>query len=265
MTMQQIWAESYLDHGYNVIPVQRQSKKPAIRWKEYQERKMTLLEARGLWGPHPEWNLAVVCGRNNGLVVVDADNEDAMRFCMVHLDQTPMRVRTSRGMHFYYRHPGVNVASRTRVHTTLPIDIKGEGGLATGAGSVHSSGFIYAIDDDCDLSSIRELPRYIPAWFPEPTRTPTPPGIWRGESEASEHRVRAYLSRIDGAGSGSRSNAAFRVAASVVRDFGMGVELGFELISEWNQKNDPPLDLNELRDIVVSAYRYGKAPVGNKI
>jgi hypothetical protein len=38
MTSALAWARFYRDKGWAVIPLLKQSKKPAIPWKEYQER-----------------------------------------------------------------------------------------------------------------------------------------------------------------------------------------------------------------------------------
>lgn len=264
MTFIHQWATDYIDHGYNVIPVLRRDKKPAIKWKEFQERRMTHLDADRIWGRHPEWNLAVVCGTFTRLVVVDADSETAVRFCKLHLEPTPMRVVSSKGMHFYYRHPGVHVKTRAPAHSTEAIDVRGDGGLCTGAGSTHKSGMVYRLDDGCDLVSVKDLPVYDMLWFPEPQAVMESKRFTLRDDDVTIVASR-YLDKIQGVGAGARSNHTFKVAAIMVRDFGINPDQALSMMQNWNQRNDPPLCDQELKLIVDSAFTHGKHAIGSKI
>lgn len=255
------WAIEYLDFGYSVIPLIERSKKPSIPWKPYQDRRPTHDEVAQWWGLHPASNLGLVCGRHAGLVVIDADDEESETYMRIHLDPTPLRVRTRKGVHFYYRHPGIPIQSKARV--ALAIDKRADGGLATGLGSVHESGFVYQLDEGSSLVSLKDLPVYKPAWFPEPQPLP-PPKPTHSTLDATI-RAQAYVNAIDGAGQGQRNEMAFRVAAVVVRDFAQGPEDALAIVSSWNDRCDPPLPLRELVDICKSAQRSGRKTIGNRL
>ena len=255
------WALEYWDHGYSVIPLVPSSKKPAIPWKPFQERRASREQVYQWWALHPTSNLGLVCGRHSGLVVIDADDSESETYMKIHLDYTPMRVRTRKGVHYYYRQPAVPVQSKARV--LLAIDKRADGGLATGLGSVHESGFVYRMDESASFVSLKDLPLYRTDWFPEPQPMPPPRPIH--SSVGASARAQAYVDAIEGAGQGQRNEMAFRVAAVVVRDFAQGPEDALAIVSSWNDRCDPPLPLRELVDICKSAQRSGRRTIGCRV
>lgn len=92
-------ALAYLDMGLSVIPIDRNSKKPMVRWKEYQTRLPTHAEASS-W----PWDaMALLTGAGSGYVVVDCDTREAGAFWSRYRTRTPMVQQTKRGFHFFYQ------------------------------------------------------------------------------------------------------------------------------------------------------------------
>lgn len=92
-------ALAYLDMGLSVIPIDRQSKKPLVKWKEYQTRLPTHAEASS-W----PWDaMAMLTGVGSGYVVVDCDTREAGAFWSRYRTRTPMVAQTKRGFHFFYQ------------------------------------------------------------------------------------------------------------------------------------------------------------------
>lgn len=258
-------AIDYADHGYWVIPTVRSTKIPAIPWKDYQTRKPDYKELEQWFTT--ERNIGVVCGPDSGVVVLDADNEEAIQWIKENTIgwRRTFRVRTRRGIHFYFRYPqGQEVRSKTEVIPGIKVDRKANGGLCTGLGSIHESGFKYCLDDESDLLSIHDLPVYDPAWFPSPIVT-----VYREkesfQGQTGFDRASRYIDRIHGAGKGQRNSHAFSVAAAVVRDFGLSLEQGMILMTQWNLQNDPALPESELLAIVKSALNSGRYEIGRKL
>lgn len=260
-------AFDYMAHGYNVIPILKQTKLPPIKWKEYQTQKATREEWEGWSKAFQGCNLAVVCGAVGRVVVVDADNAESEVFCKLYMTPTPFRVRTRKGVHFYYRHPGTPVKSRTRVYEKdpdgYPIDIRGDGGLATGLGSIHETGHHYHLDKDSDLVSVLDLPIYNPDWFPEKvyiqsTQTIVAPGD-------NFERASRYMSKVDGAGKGTRNYQAYKLSANLVKDFALTFDQALNLMDEWGQRCDPPMDSREIHATLKSAVQTGRNQVGSKL
>ena len=101
-----------------------------------------------LWTTSPRFrdcNWCVITGRE--LICVDADSADAITWVREHLPYTPLRTRTSRGCHFYYR---VNPASpvKNQANPDCKLDVRGIGGCAVLPGSVHESGAVYELERD---------------------------------------------------------------------------------------------------------------------
>ena len=118
----------------NIIPIKKNSKKPAINWKEYQTEKFPrkeLLLYAGL-------NKAVICGDiSDGLVILDFDFEGQPYF--VNILKVLKRIKTfivqtPHGIHIYFRINGKCPKRQTQIPAKLPelkhFDILGNLGYA---------------------------------------------------------------------------------------------------------------------------------------
>ena len=165
----------------SVIPVPRpvagtpkgragDGKVPAIAWKEYQAHLPTEDEIRTWFAT--DQNLAIITGAVSGVVVVDADSPEAVAWVKRNMLRTPWRVRTARGLHLYYRHPGVTVRNRARIVThsgSLALDVRGDGGYVIGPSSVHASGHMYTAEGNWNVPSSK-LPAFWVGLLERPKR-----------------------------------------------------------------------------------------------
>ena len=108
-------AVAALDRGWNLIPISINSKKPIIKWLDLQSRTLTIDELddwfdNGVPSASGQriapFNLGVVTGSISGILILDCDNEDALKHASKAGWTTPFSVQTTRGRHFYFRHPG---------------------------------------------------------------------------------------------------------------------------------------------------------------
>jgi hypothetical protein len=262
------WALWHHDHGYCPVPTIAGSKGACIPWKPWQTARPTQADIHAWFPDGITRNLALITGAFHGLVIVDCDDEEATRYARLQFAPSPYRVRTRRGMHMYYRHPGpgVHVQTKAQVIKGLNLDVRGDGGQCTGLGSVHASGFVYRLDDGSDLCSPANLPLWDPSWLPYVAPL-QPPSLYRGSADLTAlARAERYLATCEGSGEGGRNHNTFRVAASVVRDFGLSLEQGWALMSAWNTwKNDPPLAEDELKIIVQSCLSSGRRELGSRL
>ena len=257
----QDWALEWHMLGYSPVPTR--GKIPLIKWKEdygFHLKRPTEQQVKELF-EGLSCNIGILTGKVHGVVVVDADSPEAIEYVRLTCCPSPMRVLSRRGMHFYYRHPGFPVTSRRGLDEP-PVDIKGDGGICTGVGSVHSSGFIYQLDEDCDMISSRDLPPYLKSWFPEKPIQPPKKVEVKGDRMERAYR---YLNAIPTAGKGSRNVSAFKAAVAMTHDFGLPVEAATALLGNWNLRNDPPLPEQDIDTIVRSSLRSGKQPFGSKL
>ena len=105
---------------------------------------------------HAALNIAIIPGLSD-LWVADADDADAEDAVQELLGPTPLRVQSSRGMHFYYRKVAGRVPTSLRAHG-LNVDLKTGNSLVIAPPSVHTSGKIYALAEGCDWSAVADLP-----------------------------------------------------------------------------------------------------------
>ena len=104
----------------NVIPVEPNSKKPAIPWKEYQKKKYDK--------PLPEsTNYGVICGEiSNNLVVIDFD--DRKLYDEFFSDIETFTVETPHGgVHLYFF--ADKPVRKIPKYKGYPIDVQGVGSL----------------------------------------------------------------------------------------------------------------------------------------
>jgi len=123
-------ALEYLERGWSVIPIHPSKKLPLIKWKEYQTRHATEDEIENWFKQFPDAQVAIVTGSISNLIVVDADSEDANRFCKANNLISPFSVKTKRGYHHYFKHPGTGYKKKnaTNLFGVNNLDLRGDGG-----------------------------------------------------------------------------------------------------------------------------------------
>lgn len=261
--------------GFSVIPVPYprpgvpkntpgDGKTPIVKWGEFQWRHPTVEELRA-WFDGARVNLAIMTGGISNLVVVDADSREGLRWCARHLKYTPWQVRTARGFHLYYRHPGVTVRNRATLDTgagKIAVDVRGDGGYVIGPGSVHASGHVYEWAGDWTRE---DVPRFWPGWLQRaelPTRPlPVYSSRWRPSGDAAD-RARRYLAKVPKPEIGQGSDAATLYAACrLVRGFNLSEADAESLLWEW-AGNRPGWTREWVAQKVQHALRYGTEPIG---
>ena len=95
----------YLGYGWSIIPIRADSKRPAVKWAEFQKKPPTEEQVIEWWEAMPLCNIGLVTGSVSGIVVVDCDNDDAYKFALANRLTSPVEVRTRRGTHIYFKHP----------------------------------------------------------------------------------------------------------------------------------------------------------------
>jgi hypothetical protein len=184
-----------------------------------------------------------------------------------------MRVLTSKGAHYYFRHPGGRVPNSVRAVDEPPVDLRGDGGLTIGPGSLHASGAYYQLPAGEDLWSVQDLPVYSRDWFPLPEQAretsfmrPILSAPMAPEALEAFTLARAYLEAVPGAIQGSGGDAHTYVqACRLVRGFNLSNQEAVDLLAEWNDKCSPAWTLPELAAKVVHARAYGTGQFGSML
>lgn len=156
--------------GFSIIPLLPRDKKPnGILLPRNDENKPTwtpfqiecadsdrILE---WWCDAPDSNVGIVCGAVSGLVVLDVDGpEGSDQLLNREMPKTPY-VATGKGYHYYFRHPGFEVANFAR---KLPgLDFRGDGGYVVAPPSIHPSGSAYAWAITPNQQPFADLPQWL--------------------------------------------------------------------------------------------------------
>ena len=157
-----------LDRGWAVIPILPETKRPAVKWGHYcDELKLPTEDEVIEWFERwPEASIAVITGPLSGLVIVDCDNEDALaEATRLGMTKTPIKVRTKKGWHFYFKFPTGSEWIKNRVgadgnDVDWPrcdgLDLRGSKGYAV---APPSKNYQWVVSEGSDHD---DLPMYAP-------------------------------------------------------------------------------------------------------
>ena len=112
----------YWKWGWTVVPALTGTKRPAVNWKDYQDKRPTQAELRE-WFKDPTTGVGVITGKTSGIVVVD---EDSYKKNGINLQlETPLIAESGAGgKHYYFKYKeGIT----NSVNRDNAVDVRGEG------------------------------------------------------------------------------------------------------------------------------------------
>ena len=111
------------------------------------------------WDTEPTANVGIATGADSGLIVLDLDSDQAVDEATRRgLPPTPV-VRTAKGLHLYFRHPGGRIKNRANV--AAGMDIRADGGYVVAPPSVHPTGTVYEWEVSPDQAKLADLPDWL--------------------------------------------------------------------------------------------------------
>lgn len=252
--------------GLHVFPLIPNTKLPLI--EDFPNRASYNLEQiEKWWKDTPDANIGISTSKFNGtgaLVAVDVDNkngvsgDDTLFGLEIEgklLPTTFTQHTPTGGKHllYYYSRPvkqGAGVLGKG-------LDIRSRGGYIVGAGST-----IGGVPYTYVYAPFLEIPKWVVDECgeakPKTTRAPAVNGV---DQKHAITRAKHYITQeAPAAVEGNRNHTAFLVAAKV-KDFGVAEDECFDLLSTYWDCS-PPLDQDELADVVASAYKNSDNPPG---
>lgn len=245
-------AAAYLSRNLSIIPI-GSGKKPIMKWSEYIDKILPKWD-------FPRCNIALLTGYFNRLVVVDCDSEDSYIGWLKTKTQTPLRVRTKRGMQFYYQHPGgyVKSGSHLQDQAGFEYDVKGDRSYVLAPPSLRG-GYQYQV---CVCTGnirgrflqIDQLPVFDPAWRPDDISEAQPQAVTNGIKDAVKYiSMIKPVSKKDG-GEG-RDKDVYRAACKLVESGMCESEVSL-VMGDWNRTNvTPPIPRSELLHKISMAFK----------
>jgi hypothetical protein len=253
--------------GFRVFPLRPGEKIPRIKgWKDAATTDPE--QIRGWWAQFPHANIGIATGR--GLLVVDVDkHKDGVKklreLFAAHapFPDTLIAKTQSDGLHFFFKLPdGVKLASGTD-KLGYGVDVKCEGGLVVGAGSI---GKIGAYRWDCD-KPIADAPQWIIDLCDEVNQFRTDMSAKR-IIDSSPRAVEAARRWLLTAPIAIESHGGDQTTVAVCRrlaDFGVTEAEAFDLLTEpggWNEHCKPRWGADELKQKISNGFMYRLNPIG---
>lgn len=207
----------------------------------------------------PDTNLGIRTGAESNVVVLDIDtrhggDESLAQFEKRHgaLPKTVVCVTGGGGRHIYFRHPGEVLRNRAGVRPGL--DVRGDGGYVVAPPSMHESGRPYTWAPGCAPGEVEFAA--LPAALLK---------LLRSRAKTVQQRAGLYLAKCAAAAEGERNQRAFTLSGhlrALVDDDGEVLPEGeiLQLVRDWNSKNVPPLEDDELVRCVVNSAQHGHPP-----
>ena len=199
----------------------------------------------------PTINLGIATGAVSGVVVLDIDPDHGGEESIKEYEiPTTLTAKSGgNGRHCYFKHPGQDVVTKTKVFGD-GVDVRGDGGYIIAAPSSHKSGGVYQWDDhdgsDLEQAEIAECPQ----WFLDKAL--------KSNSKKKNKRSKAQVDSKQGdfIPDGCTNDTLFTIAEKL-HWYGMSYEnllFMLELVNE--SQCQKPLDDDELQTIAGSAVQY---------
>lgn len=249
--------------GWPVLPLEPRGKNPLSRLVRHGVAHATTDASviRDWWRSEPDANIGIAC---RDLIVVDVDprngGEEALRMIQpTKLPRTPTARTGSRGWHFLFQRPAADLAGKLTAGVDL---VHGARRYIVAAPSVHPNGEHYRW---VTPPSVPVAP--LPQWVIDRARRPefVPVSIPRLDTPRDERvrRARAYAAYLEPAISGQGGHSAtFKAAATIARGFALSEDEALFVLSEWNERCQPPWSERELKRKIREALTKGRQTVG---
>lgn len=228
----------YVDLGWSVLPVKPEDKRPYMtNWLQYTRAKASKQTVLNWFNGLTNAGVGVVTGRVSNMVVLDIESdcpypiEDLLRRY-----PTQMYSKTgSGGYHLFYQYPTHVVRVANRVGIFERADLRADGGFIVLPPTIHPSGNRY-----------EWLKRGAPGAFPT--------ALLDLQSQPKVQNDGWITEALRGVSEGGRNDACARLAGYFFKK-GINTDIVESLLLEWNERNDPPMPVHEVRTTIKSIER----------
>ena len=247
-----IWKRATELHqmGFSISPpIQRGVKSPRFSWKQYQKERASAAQIYQWGEKFPGDNYGIITGAISGIVVLDADDQEAKKLIENVCPETPMMQISGskrKSKHYIYRYPDgcerIPNVSKLRYHgKQFNLDIRGDGGLIVGCNSIHKDGGTYTEVTEWTPKLLASCPAFDPMWFDwnpaKTTRTiikPSHPDMpLNNKQKQAQEWMRTKSGSIKGKGA---ENYAFALAIDLLWGFDLSPDEALPVFFEWGQQ-----------------------------
>jgi hypothetical protein len=231
-------AAEYVDSGWSVLPVKPEEKRPFMtNWLQYTKTKATKEMVTSWFVNLSGVGVGVVTGRVSNMVVLDVEAscpysiEDLLRRY-----PTQMYSRTgSGGYHLFYQYPTSVPHVSNRVRIFDGADLRADGGFIVLPPTIHPNGNRYE-------------------WVKRGPLGAFPVALLELQAQPRVQNDGWITETLRGVSEGGRNDACARLAGYFFKK-GINSDIVETLLMEWNERNDPPLPVREIRTTIKSIER----------
>lgn len=232
-------AIEYANFGWSVLPVKPEEKRPVMtNWRQYTKTRPQTKMVENWFTKLSGVGIGVVTGRVSGIVVLDVES-----YCPTPIEEllrkypTQMVSRSgSGGYHLFYSYPMNVPRIANRVRIFEGADLRADGGFIVLPPTRHPNGHEYQWVQKGPLG-------VFPLALLDLKSTPT------GFNEGW------ITEALRGATEGARNDTCARLAGYFFKK-GMSADIVEALLLDWNEKNDPPMPVSEVRSTLKSIERH---------
>lgn len=231
-------ASEYVDNGWSVLPVKPEEKRPYMtNWLQYTRTRATKHTVENWFRSLSNAGIGVVTGKVSNMVVLDIESdcpypiEDLLRKY-----PTQMYSRTgSGGYHLFYQYPTNVSRVANRVGIFERADLRADGGFIVLPPTIHPSGSRYE-------------------WIKKGALGAFPVGLLDLQSQPRVQDDGWITEALRGVSEGGRNDTCARLAGYFFKK-GINTDIVEALLLEWNERNDPPMPVHEVRTTIKSIER----------
>lgn len=230
--------EEYVDSGWSILPVKPDEKRPYMaNWLQYTRTRATKDMVSNWFASLSGAGVGVVTGRISNMVALDVES-----WCPVPIDEllkkypTQMIARSGGGgYHLFYQYPQNVGKVSNRVGIFEGADLRADGGFLVLPPTMHQSGRRYE-------------------WVKRGPLGAFPTGLLDLQSRSPGQGEGWITEALRGVSEGGRNDTCARLAGYFFKK-GLNSDIVEALLMEWNEKNDPPMPVREVRTTIKSIER----------
>jgi len=231
-------ALEYVDLGWSILPVKPDEKRPYMsNWLQYMKLRASKDTVENWFRSLSGAGVGVVTGKISNIVVLDVEH-----WCPTPIETLLKKYPTqlisrsgSGGYHLYYTFPQNVSKVSNRVGIFEGADLRADGGFIVLPPTIHQNGNRY-----------EWVQRGIPGAFPL--------ALLDIESRPTVQNEGWITEALRGVSEGGRNDTCARLAGYFFKK-GINSDIVEAMLLEWNERNDPPLPVKEVRQTIRSIER----------
>lgn len=234
-------------HRQGLQPIPVNGKASLESWKEYQEKLSPEHVVREWFIKHKDAGLAILTGPVSNVIVLDLDGEEALDAVKKYYIPKTWWAKTRKGYHYYFKWKSEAdfPTTITALNGMKGVDVRGRGGYVVAPPSYNIYSWIHGYAPwEVGLA---DLPDWLFSLLSHHKRL---------NQTTESNSDNSWVSKLlEGVCKGGRHSALLRLTGYYLSR--MPRDVVVRLLTDWNQKNDPPLSEAELEATVNDvAKRY---------